>query len=195
MKAVIHCVRNVSTHKRPLPLFRYHPDPITSASIVPSSNRCLVCGETPGFVYAGPLFCSVDLHESICPWCIHDGAAHNRFEVEFVDRAAVGGYGAWEQVETAIVDEICFRTPAFNGWQQERWYTHCGDAAEFIGIFGWEELRSLGEGAIRCIAEECGYDAPLLDQYLRSLDRDRGPTGYLFRCLKCGKIGGYSDCH
>jgi uncharacterized protein CbrC (UPF0167 family) len=30
---------------------------------------------------------------------------------------------------------------------------------------------------------------------MRSLDRTRGPTAYLFRCIKCGALGGYSDCH
>jgi uncharacterized protein len=181
-------------HNRVLPHFRYHPDPIASGSIIPSSNRCLVCDETRGFIYVGPSFCVDDLDESICPWCIHSGAAHSRFDVEFVDRSAVGNYGVWEPVATEIVEEICLRTPSFNGWQQERWYTHCGDGAEFIGCFGWEELHRLGEDAVKCVAEECGYDNPLLEQYMRSLDRTYGPTAYLFRCLKCGELGGYSDC-
>ena len=112
-----------------------------------------------------------------------------------MDRAAVGNYGVWEPVAPEIVEEICLRTPSFNGWQQERWYTHCSDGAEFIGCFGWEELQRIGEDAIKCVAEECGYDGALLEQYMRSLNRTYGPTAYLFRCLKCGELGGYSDCH
>ena len=42
------------------------------------------------------------------------------------------------------------------------------------------------------------YTGPIYserEEYLDVLDADGSPTAYLFRCLHCGKIGGYSDCH
>ena len=92
------------------------------------------------------------------------------------------------------MDEVAYRTPGFTGWQQERWSTHCGDAAAFLGLVGWQELPSYGQQAVDAIARECGQQGADLGAYLRALDRDGSPTAYLFRCLHCGDYGGYSDC-
>ena len=69
-------------------------------------------------------------YHAICPWCIADGTAAARFGAAFTDAAGVGGYGDWDDVPPSVVDEVSQRTPGFTGWQQERWWTHCGDAAE-----------------------------------------------------------------
>ena len=60
---------------------------------------------------------------------IADGSAAQQFDAEFVDAAGVGDYGSWDQVSSAIVDTVSRQTPGFTGWQQESWWTHCGDAA------------------------------------------------------------------
>jgi uncharacterized protein CbrC (UPF0167 family) len=53
---------------------------------------------------------------TVCPWCIADGSAHEKFGVEFTDWASIGG-GHWEAVSEEIANEVAFRTPGFSGWQ------------------------------------------------------------------------------
>jgi uncharacterized protein CbrC (UPF0167 family) len=179
------------------PSFRYHPDPIATGSVTPSDVVCKACGQSRGLIYTGPVYGieATSYREAICPWCIADGTAHEKLNVEFTDTAAVGGYGAWEPVPASAVEEVAYRTPSFAGWQQERWFTHCGDAAEFLGIVGRTELESLGAEAIEAIRQECGFEGAEVDSWYEALDRDHGPTAYIFRCRHCGKLGGYSDCH
>jgi len=178
----------------PLPTFRYHPDPIATGSIEPSTLSCVACKRARGHIYVGPVYGLLELREQLCPWCIADGSAHERFGCEFADRGGgIGGYGSWERPSTEILKEVALRTPGFSTWQGEQWYTHCGDAAALIAIVGWAELQSYGQEAIDAIAAETGYAGEDLTSYLQALDRDHGPTAYLFRCLHCDRYGGYSD--
>src|ERR1700722_1126841 len=141
------------------PPFRYHPDPIATGSVKPSGVACRVCGRVRGLIYTGPVYGGEeDYDEAICPWCIADGTAHDELGVEFADASGVGGLGVWDPVPDAVVEEVAFRTPCFIGWQQERWYTHCGDAAEFLAIVGRPGLEALGAEAVEAIHQECGYE-------------------------------------
>lgn len=173
-----------------IPKFTYHPDPIATGSIVASKETCVCCGEARGFIYTGPAYAEEELANCLCPWCIADGSAHRKFDAEFTD---IGGYGNGEKVPDAVRQEVACRTPGFSGWQQEMWWTHCGDAAEFLGTMGYKEAAALGPELLE--AFNCGYTDPFREEYLKSLDRDHGPTGYAFRCRHCGALGGYSDCH
>ncbi|HEV8549222.1 MAG TPA: CbrC family protein, partial [Polyangiaceae bacterium] len=130
----------------------------------------------------------------LCPWCIADGSAAAKFGATFTDRLGIGDYGHWERVPESVLDEVSQRTPGFTGWQQERWFTCCGDAATFLGRAGREQLTLLGLEALAAIERESGLAGEEWDQYLRLLDRDGSPTAYLFRCERCGRFGGYSDC-
>jgi uncharacterized protein CbrC (UPF0167 family) len=177
-----------------LPKFTYHPDPVFTGSIVESAKLCRVCGLARGYIYVGPVYCSENLNEAICPWCISSGKANREFNAEFVDRDLIGG-GTWETVERHIVEEVAFRTPGFNGWQQERWFTHCGDAGVFLGPNGRSELEAYGAQAMVAIQEESGFCGEDWKDYFQSLDRNHGPTAYLFLCRHCGVFGGYSDIH
>jgi uncharacterized protein CbrC (UPF0167 family) len=111
------------------------------------------------------------------------------------DSAGVGGYGGWDEVDKRIVDIIAFRTPGFIGWQPERWWAHCQDAGEFLGPMGKAELNEFGDQAVKVIREESGLEGDELDEYMEQLDRERGPTAYLFQCRHCKRYGGYSDIH
>jgi uncharacterized protein CbrC (UPF0167 family) len=176
-----------------LPQFKYHPAALTTGSIAPSDEVCEVYGTVRGYVYRGGT-CGLRELTTVCPWCIADDSAHEKFGVEFTDRALIGG-GDWETVSGQIADEVAFRTPGFSGWQQERWFTHCGDAAEFLGPMGKEELERVGPEAVDVVRAESAYDATQWKSYYNSLDAQRGPTAYLFKCRHCGKLGGYSDSH
>jgi hypothetical protein len=179
-----------------LPAFRYHPDPVKTGSIKPSDKQCVCCDQARGYIYTGHVYAIQDLHECLCPWCIADGSAHDKFNADFTNAASVGGYGDWDEVPMEVIEEVCFRTPSFTAWQQERWWTHCGDAAEFLGPVGRREAVDAGEGFLASVRADAGMKSDKdWYNYLKALDRDHGPTAYLFQCRHCGKLGGYSDCH
>lgn len=177
----------------PLPSFRYHPDPVATGSVAPSANACACCEQARGYIYTGPVYGEDDHEDDICPWCISDGSAHEKLGAGFTDAAGVGGYGDWEDVPATVREEVAYRTPGFTGWQQEMWFTCCDDAACFIGRAGYKELLALGASAIEAIRVESELDGEEWEDYLKGLDKDDQPTAYLFRCLHCRKVGGYSD--
>ena len=183
----------LATMTAPLPNFRYNPDPISTGSVVPSKAECVVCHSSRGFLYSGPVYAEVDVDVKLCPWCIANGRAHDELGAEFTDGAGVGDYGTWEAVRDEIRETVAFRTPGFSGWQQERWFTCCGDAAAFLGRAGREELEKAGVQAVEAIRSEIGYTGSDWENYFAGMSRDGQPTAYLFRCLHCGKYGGYSD--
>jgi len=177
----------------PLPEFRYHPDPVATGSVVASDRPCRCCGRARGYIYTGPVYAEEELEQALCPWCIADGAAHAKFGAEFTDANSVGDQGEWPAVPDEVVVAVSQRTPGFSGWQQERWFSCCDDAAAFLGSMGRVDLERLGAEAIAAVKAECGYDGKEWSEYFAELNRDFGPTAYLFRCLHCGRLGGYSD--
>ena len=64
----------------------------------------------------------------------------------------------------------------------------------FLGAMGSDELRAGEPGAIDAVRESTGLDeGPTWDEFFAALDRHGSPRAYLFRCLHCGKLGGYTD--
>ena len=179
------------TAAKPLPAFKYHPDPIATGSIRRSDARCLACGEVRGFIYVGPVHSAERLEDSICPWCIADGTAAERLEAEFTDL----GWEVPDDVPAGVTDEVSRRTPGFHGWQQEHWLYHCRDAAAFLGPAGATELAPYSD-ALEMLShehDEYGWPPEQTATYLESLTREGSPTAYLFRCLGCGRHLAYSD--
>jgi uncharacterized protein len=157
--------------------------------------ECPCCGKPRGYVYAGIVFADNDeeYENCICPWCIADGSAHRKLGVTFIDDDAVGGYGAWDAVGERIVAEITERTPVFTSWQSTQWWTHCGDAAQFLGAVGRKELEAFGRDAVAAIKANSELDGTVWEDVYPRLDKDSSPTAYLFRCAKCSKFGGFWD--
>ncbi len=92
-----------------------------------------------------------------CPWCIADGSAAMRLQVEFTD---VRNEQVPADVPGRVLDAIAERTPGFSGHQQEHWLYHCADGAAFIG-----RTEAAGETAYRFRCRHCGQglaysDAP-----------------------------------
>jgi uncharacterized protein CbrC (UPF0167 family) len=174
-----------------LPKFKYFPDPVASGVIVESDAECPSCGMARGYVYLGIAFADEEYEDCICPWCIADGSAHKKLGATFIEEGAVGGYGAWDEVPEAVVAEITERTPVFPSWQPTQWWTHCGDAAQFLGAVGRTELEALGPDAVAGIKAGSGPEDSAWDDVYPELDKDGSPTAYLFRCSKCSKFGGF----
>lgn len=179
----------------PLPTFKYHPDPAATGSIQISDMECVCCRQSRGYIYAGPVYSTEEIDEQICPWCIADGSAANKYDASFTDDASIGDCGDGQAIPDHVIDEVARRTPGFSGWQQEQWFTHCGDAGAFIGAAGREELEQFGESAIASIQESTGLlPGPEWEHFFKALDKDGSPRAYIFRCTRCGVLGGYQDC-
>ena len=179
-----------------LPTFRYHPDPVQTGSIVERPVNCVCCGKRRDYTYTGPVYATADLDDQLCPWCVASGAVYARFRATFTDKdALVDGFDRTRTPNrTDIIEEISRRTPGFNGWQQERWLVHCGDACAFLGPAGRAEIASYSNvdllESLRTDVEMSNDD---FERYLARLDTDGGPTAYVFRCLHCSCLLGYSD--
>lgn len=176
-----------------LPVFRYHPDPIASGSIVVSDKACACCGKARGFVYTASVYCEAELDdEALCPWCIADGSAHEKFDASFTDFS-----GLPDNLPPDIAEEIAFRTPGFSTWQSERWLGCCGDAAAFLEPVGTEELRARHPKLDGVLMGFIVYDLQISGRaavnLLENLHRDRGPTAYVFSCRHCDNQPAYID--
>lgn len=178
-----------------LPHFPYHPDPIATGSIQASSATCVCCEQARGYIYTGPVYAVDEYENCICPWCIADGSAHQQLEACFVDEDSIDPDGECA-LDDAVITEVSQRTPGFAGWQQEQWFSHCDDAAAFIGIVGHTELLALGSEAIAAVQDATGLpDGAQWQAFFKALNKDRGPTAYLFRCRHCATLGAYQDNH
>ena len=173
-----------------LPDFPYHPDPVATESVARSDATCVCCGRRRGFVYAGAPYGEGDFEACICPWCIADGSAAERLDVEFNALDSIP-----EGVPRGVVETIAARTPGYFAWQTERWLFHCDDGAAFLGAVGRRELEDHPDALemLRHEHDEYGWPPEQVAEYVEGLDKDGQPTAYLFRCRHCGTHLAYSD--
>lgn len=181
-----------------LPLFKYFLDPVGVEVFIQSENVCLCCKRARGVVYSGSYLGGPDdleFDSHLCPWCIADGSAAQKFGLEFVDEDGIGDHGRWDQADPDVIEEVSKRTPCFTPWQQECWWTHCGDAAVFIDYAGKEELIEYGQ---ECIENIRSSIQPMDDENWESafdaMEKDGSVIAYVFQCRHCGVLGGYWDC-
>ena len=175
--------------RRPvLPEFPYHPNPVATGSVTASDEPCVCCGQERGWVYTGPVYAADAPDTGICPYCIAFGTAAERYDACFAD--TVEG-----DVSRDVVTEILERTPGFTAWQSPNWLTHCGDGAAFLGPAGTKELTAYPD-AVDHLRGQCAawtWPPGQVEDFLGSLDKDGGPTAYLFRCRVCAAHLAYAD--
>ncbi len=175
-----------------LPVFLYHPEPIRSGSIIESDAKCKSCRQSRGFIYTGPVYAEDELDDAICPWCIADGSAHEKFAASFVDAE-----GLPDGIAPEVADEITNRTPGFSAWQSEQWLACCGEPAAFVEPAGIKEIRrdypQLEGNLMMYIVQELHISGGAARRMLESLDRDAGPTAYVFKCRRCDAYPAFID--
>ena len=179
----------------PLPQFAYHPDPVKTGSVEPSDIRCKCCGQSRGFIYTGQPYGPHDgLRRALCPWCIADGSAHQKFDAMFTPTRNIGDYGDRQPVPQRVVEEVAYRTPGFTGWQEESWIAHCGDAAEFLGPASYADVMGYGEPLVHKLKKQAGFRTESeWQEFLTSLDGKNGCIVWVFKCRKCGELDCYMD--
>lgn len=174
-----------------LPYFRYHPNPLATEAFLVSDPpvACDCCGKSVPIYYEGPFY-SVESIDYLCPECISNGRAAEKFDGEFQDECSLE-----EGVDSPDkLDELIHRTPGYHGWQQEYWRTHCGDFCAFIGYVGYRELKQMGivdDVLDDSVWDEWGAEWEDMVQYMVN---GGGVQGYLFQCLHCGKYRLWIDC-
>ena len=164
-----------------LPTFKYNPDPIKLGVIIEEETICPVCKKERDFVYVGPFY-SVEEVEGICPWCIADGSAAQKFEGDFQD-----SYSCDEVDKEEYLDELIYRTPGYTSWQQGYWLSHCGDFCSIIGYVGWEEIKYLENELESDIKRICDEYNLTNEDFKNFLVNDGDFQGYLFQCNCCKK--------
>ncbi|MFG2782606.1 CbrC family protein [Streptomyces prunicolor] len=175
--------------RRPiLPQFPYHPNPVATGSVTASDEPCVCCGQERGWVYTGPVYAADAPDAGICPYCIASGTAADRYDACFGD--TIEG-----DVSRDVVIAILTRTPGFTAWQSPHWLTHCGDGAAFLGPAGTKELTAYPD-AVDHLRRQCAewkWPPDQVENLLGALDKDGGPTAYLFRCRVCEAHLAYAD--
>jgi len=161
--------------REPIPDFRYHPNPLATGSLIRTQRACPSCGEFRGFGSAAEPY-AIQSVSNICPWCIADGSAANKFDAAFSDAHPLLESG----IAPLIVSEATERTPGFVSMQQEEWQSCCNDACAYEGHISSESARLLSSAQLDALW--LPTDEPLeLDD---DVDR-RDLSLYVFRCLHC----------
>ena len=162
-----------------LPHFIYHPDPLATGAFVEGEAKvCPSCGKESNVYYDLIPYC-IDNIENLCPFCIANGLAAEKFDAEFVQDAE------WSGQTNPEKDKLLFcQTPGYSSWQGENWLSCCQDYCAYLGIVGTRELKAMG------IAEQVLADYEERGEYQdieEYLVKDGSLCGYLFRCLHCQK--------
>ncbi|MFC9670662.1 CbrC family protein [Streptomyces sp. NPDC056949] len=148
------------------------------------------CARARGYVCTGPVYAVEEIEDRLCPWCVADGSAAERFDAHFTDGTCLG-----EDVPLEVFAAVDRRTPGFSARQETQWFFHCGDGAAFLGRVGAGELAAHPDAleTLRREARDEGRPADQVEHYPSSLDKDGQPTAYLFRCRVCAIHLAYSD--
>ena len=162
-----------------LPHFIYHPDPLSTGAFVEGEAKlCPSCGKESNVYYDLIPYC-IDNIENLCPFCIANGLAAEKFDAEFVQDAE------WSGQTNPEKDKLLFcQTPGYSSWQGENWLSCCQDYCAYLGRVGTKELKEMG------IAEQVLADYEERGEYQdieEYLVKDGSLCGYLFRCLHCQK--------
>jgi uncharacterized protein CbrC (UPF0167 family) len=173
-----------------LPFFKYHPNPIETGNLKLSDKICACCEKARGYIYIASVYSTYDLDESICPWCIADGSAAEKFNATFSDAHPLWKSGIPEEV----IQEVVKKTPGFITWQQEVWLSHCNDACEFHGDLAKQEAKYLEDEAIKKFCIENDLDEEDGREIVQYYEKGGDLAIYKFVCRHCGEIKLYTDC-
>jgi len=171
-----------------IPVFKYHPDPFMTGAFyeLDKAETCSCCGKPTFIRYKGPFY-SLEEPGCLCPDCIANGMAAEKFDGEFQDECSVDEIDNPEGLE-----ELIHKTPGYCGWQQEYWRAHCNDYCAFIGYAGSQELKEMG--IMEEVLDDSLWNETAKDNIRNNMFNGSGMQGYLFRCLHCGRYLLWADC-
>lgn len=162
-----------------LPTFRYHPNPFKTD--VFQKDRSVICDSCKKStdIYYNASFYSQQVVDYLCPICIANGTAAEKFFGSFIQDAERENVS-----DEAKTKELFERTPGYISWQGEYWLACCDDYCAFLGDVGTKELEemSIADEVFEAYDEADGYPDDRDD-----LMKGGSTAGYLFQCLHCQK--------
>ena len=176
------------------PIFKYHPHAYQLNIFLEESGICSVCNEPRELKY-NCSFYSIEEPDYICPWCIANGDASQKYEGEFNDYCGIEGISADPNLASHPINqdailEICTKTPSYHSWQQEVWLSHCNEPCRFIAYANSKMLQPIFE-EIKSDVEDCGYPVEIIQNHLHEAG---DLMGYLFQCVHCQQHRLHIDC-
>lgn len=114
-----------------LPHFPYHRDPLASGSLIASTQNCACCGQARGYLYSGTIY-ALSKPEAICPWCIADGTAAEKFNAEFFDAYFCDDNYNYLNLAAKHYLAVFGKTIGFASFNPIAWWVHCDEPAEYI---------------------------------------------------------------
>lgn len=160
--------------------FKYHPN-VWKQNVFKKAfdDEVMVCQccNRPLEFYIDKVYSSQDI-DCICPKCVADGSAFDKFNATFIQDAELDKVSVQE-----IKDELLKKTPGYDSWQGEHWLACCNDFCEYIGETSIAELKAMK------IDKEVIADYKESNEYHYENCADHLGNGvlrgYLFRCLHC----------
>ena len=174
------------------PIFNYFANPVRTKSVIKNSTPCECCGESKEYSYIAGMECEdIDLEiRNLCLDCIASGAAANKFNGVFTPYSSIAN----RKADKNITEEIMYRTPSFNTWQDKEWLSHCKTPCIYIGQVYIGDLLKIGiYKQVRTELAKTFYylNMPMtvaqIDDLLINMVEDSSLEGHLFKCTQCGR--------
>jgi uncharacterized protein CbrC (UPF0167 family) len=158
-----------------LPYFIYHPNPLKTGAIIESDAVCECCGLSNGYLYQGPIYATANI-ENLCPWCIADGRASEKYKASFT----CGAFGDEPPLNKTI---------GFSSFQElEQWPYHCDDYCEFHGEATTGDFKKISKSEVERLLAETSLDETEIEE-LKTGSENNGTHYYMkFICRKCQEI-------
>lgn len=166
------------------PIFRYHPDPISTGAIQASDEVCGCCKRARGYVYRGGVYAQHDDEILLCPWCIADGNAAAKFHGSFNQVDSLIEHG----VPASVVRELSERTPGYSSWQELVWLHHCSDACEFHGDATAEDVRNASADTFEAFMEDQEENRAHWISVFRDYEPNEDLVFYRYVCRHCQAV-------
>lgn len=113
-----------------LPTFPFRRD--AADAFEPSDLVCQCCNQARGFINTGsPTYSPVGV-DLLCPWCIADGSAAEKFQAQFFDAEFCDDDGQTVNLPGDWQRAVFGQTPGFATYNPIGWWVHCGEPAEYL---------------------------------------------------------------
>lgn len=178
-----------------LPKFKYHPDPLKTGCIKESDETCQVCEQKTGYIYNGTIYGGGKNNiERICPWCIANGEAHEKFQVSFAtppiysDDMELMDESFRVSCSKEAHQELVHRTPGFPVFNEVDWLECCNDFCEYHGIATVGDFKKISDKEKERFKKTAWHPEEAIELLQKGRDEEEHCYYLKFVCIKCGEI-------